>query len=212
MFVHAEVVTFVHRLRYFVIGAVLQGPQRPGRGPLSMEEMMVTYVEGRGVASDVEPIGLVSEGAAGIAAIVLAVIALAGISAVVLASIVTIVIGVGLMAQAFNSAAESPAGVAGGQPREIGGEVMVDILTGIAGVILGVLALVGINAPHLVPAALVIFGGALLLSGALAMRPRSAAVPTGGGQVAVVVSQGAAAAGGMEIMIGIAGSCSASYR
>src|SRR5689334_3853939 len=86
---------------------------------------MATYVEGRSAASDVEPVGLVSEGVAGIAAIVLAVIALAGVSTGILASIVTIIIGVGLMVQAFNSAAEAsrtaPAGVGG---AEISGEVM----------------------------------------------------------------------------------------
>ena len=117
---------------------------------------MATYVEGRGLATEAEPLGLLSEGATGIAAIVLAVIALAGISAPIFAAIITIVIGVGLMVQAFNSAAESskaaPAGLAASGPTsEVGGEVMVDCLTGITGIVLGVLALVGINAPHLDP-------------------------------------------------------------
>ena len=164
---------------------------------------MATYVEGRGWANEVEPFGLVSEGAAGIAAIVLAVIALAGISSVILASIVTIVIGVGLMVQAFNSAAESNAGATAGATPEIGGEVMVDCLAGITGIILGILALVGINAAHLVPAALIVFGGALLLSGALEMRPRPLPVAAAG-PVQIVTLQGSAAAGGMEVMIGIA--------
>jgi hypothetical protein len=177
------------------------------------EEFMATYVEGRGLATEAEPFGLLSEGAAGIAAIVLAVIALAGISAPILASIVTIVIGVGLMVQAFNSAAEgskaASAGLAASAPTtEIGGEVMVDCLTGITGIVLGVLALVGINAPHLVPVALIVFGGALLLGGAMQMRPRTAPIvttaPGAPGQVEVVSHQGSAAAGGMEVMVGIA--------
>jgi hypothetical protein len=168
---------------------------------------MATYVEGRGL--EAEPFGLLSEGAAGIAAIVLAVIALAGISAPILAAIVTIVIGVGLMVQAFNSAAEgSKAGSAGlatsGQTTEIGGEVMVDCLTGITGIVLGILALVGINAPHLIPVALIVFGGALLLGGTIQMRPKTAPVMTAPGQVQLVSHQGSAAAGGMEIMVGIA--------
>jgi hypothetical protein len=171
---------------------------------------MATYVEGRGLATEAEPFGLLSEGAAGIAAIVLAVIALAGISAPILAAIITIVIGVGLMVQAFNSAAEGSramsAGLAvNGPMTDIGGEVMVDCLTGITGIVLGVLALVGINAPHLIPVALIIFGGALLLGGAIAMRPKAASVaPAAPGQVQVVSYQGSAAVGGMEIMVGIA--------
>ncbi|HEY1260355.1 MAG TPA: hypothetical protein VGF34_14000 [Stellaceae bacterium] len=171
---------------------------------------MATYVEGRSAASDVEPVGLLSEGAAGIAAIVLAVIALAGISSGTLASIATIVIGVGLTVQAFNAAAEAskvlPAGTAAGvQGVEASGEVMVDCLTGIAGIILGILALVGINATHLVPAALIVFGGALLLDGAIGMRPKTATTAnTAAGPVQIVSYQGSAAAGGMEILIGMA--------
>jgi hypothetical protein len=168
---------------------------------------MATFVQGSHFGSEAEPFGMLSEGAAGIATIVLAVIALAGVSAAPLASIVTIVIGVGLMVQAFNSAAGRskvmPAGV--GASAEVSGEVMVDVLTGVAGVILGILALVGINASHLVPAALIIFGGALLLSGASEMMPRGVSVAsTTGGQAQISSYQGPVVTGGMEIMVGIA--------
>jgi hypothetical protein len=170
---------------------------------------MATFVQGSGFGSEAEPFGLLSEGAAGIATIVLAVIALAGVHAAPLASIITIVVGVGLMVQAFNSAAERskavPAGVATAQSVEVGGEVMVDVLTGVTGIVLGILALVGINAPHLVPAALIVFGGALMLSGAIEMMPRPAAIAsTPGGQPQIASYQGPVATGGMEIIVGIA--------
>jgi hypothetical protein len=67
---------------------------------------MATYVERRGLADEAEPVGLLTEGAAGIAVIVLSIIALAGVSVDGLTSIAAIVIGVGLTVQAFNSAAE----------------------------------------------------------------------------------------------------------
>jgi nucleoside permease NupC len=121
-----------------------------------------------------------------------------------LASIVTIVIGVGLMVQAFNSAAENSRVAANAVPiPDLGGEMMVDCLAGIAGIVLGVLALVGVNAPYLVPSALIVFGGALLLSGALAMRPRASQLTTPA-QTQVVSYQGSAATGGMEILVGMA--------
>ncbi|MGH7031679.1 MAG: hypothetical protein ACREEZ_14780 [Stellaceae bacterium] len=145
-----------------------------------------------------------TEGAAGIAVIVLAVIALAGISAAVLASIATIVIGVGLMVQAFNSAAESAKIAHMGAGADIGGEVMVDSLCGVTGIVLGILALVGIATAHLVPAALIVFGGALLLGGAISMRPRNLPMATPGNEPRIVSFQGSAAAGGMEVLIGIA--------
>jgi hypothetical protein len=152
---------------------------------------MAIYAESKGRMAEAEPVGLLTEGAAGIAAIVLSVIALAGISAEPLASIVTIVIGVGLMVQAFNSFAEHARAASAIEASAVGagpsGEVIVDCLCGVTGIVLGILALVGINAPHLVPAALIVFGGSLLLSGASGMADRRSA-----------------AAGGMEILIGLA--------
>jgi len=166
---------------------------------------MAVSVEGRGFASEAEPLGLLTEGAAGIAIIVLSVIALAGTASGVLASIVTIVTGVGLIVQAFNSAAENSRIAANAVPvPDLGGEMMVDCLAGITGIVLGVLALVGVNAPYLVPSALIVFGGALLLSGALGMRPKGAQVMTPAGPTQAATYQGSAATGGMEILIGIA--------
>jgi hypothetical protein len=155
-----------------------------------MERGMAVYVEGRSL-SEAEPLGLLTEGAAGIAAIVLAIIALAGTATTALASIAVIVIGVGLMVQAFNSAAEQTkmmAGAAAGTVPvgDFGGEVMVDFLTGGTGIVLGILALIAVNAAHLIPAALIVFGGGLILSGIQAMSVR-----------------GSAAASGFEILIGL---------
>jgi hypothetical protein len=167
---------------------------------------MAMFQEGRGLVTEAEPLGLLTEGAAGIAVIVLAVIALAGTASGALASIVTIVVGVALMVQAFNSAAEnSKVMAANAAPvTDLGGEVMVAGLSGITGIILGILALVGINTPYLVPSALVVFGGALLLSGAIGLPPRAAQSTAPGGQTQAVSYQGSAAASGMEILIGIA--------
>jgi len=167
---------------------------------------MAMFQDGRGFASEAEPLGLLTEGAAGIAVIVLAVIALAGTSSGALASIVTIIVGVGLMVQAFNSVAENSKVMAtnAASVPDLGGEVMVDGLSGITGIILGILALVGINTPYLVSSALIVFGGALLLSGAIGLPPRASQNTAPGGQAQAVSYQGSAATGGMEILIGIA--------
>jgi hypothetical protein len=167
---------------------------------------MAVFAEGRGLAREVEPLGLLTEGAAGIAVIVLAVIALSGTLPGALASIVTIIIGVGLMVQAFNSAAENSKLAAGGLNTipDLGGEMMVDCLCGITGIVLGILALVGISAPLLVPSALIVFGSALLLSGTVGMRSGSSQMTAPGGQTQTLSYQGSAAARGMEILIGLA--------
>lgn len=166
---------------------------------------MAVYVEGKGFAAEAEPIGLITEGAAGIAVIVLAIIALSGTIPATMASIVTIIVGVGLMVQAFNSAAEQSKAMVPGAAMagsEMGGEVMIDLAGGVAGVVLGILALVGVNAPHLVPAALIVFGGVMLLSGAISAAPRSYTEPAAAGQV--VSYQGSAPTAGLEILIGFA--------
>lgn len=166
---------------------------------------MATLLENAGMAAETEPVGLFTEGAVGIATIVLAIVALAGVSSVTLAAIATIVIGVGLMAQAFNTAAENlrlPAAAV----ADFGGEVMVDCLAGGTGIVLGVLALIGINPQYLMPAALIVFGGALLLSGALEMRTRTlipALLAEGEGR-RMLTMPGSAAASGMEVLMGIA--------
>ena len=169
---------------------------------------MTVYTENRGRTSEAEPIGLLTEGAAGIAVIVLTVLALAGISAEALASIAAIVIGVGLVVQAFNSAAEAarvmPANTAVSQQGvALGGEVMVDCLSGLTGIVLGILALVGINGAHLLPAALIVFGGSLLLNGAISMRPRTFPLGSARAETQFVSYEGPAAASGAEVLIGL---------
>lgn len=152
---------------------------------------MTAFVENTRVVAEGEPVGLFTEGAAGIAVIVLAILALVGVASPALAAIATIVIGVGLMAQGFNTAAENARlPVAAG--TEFDSEVMVDCLAGGAGIVLGILALLGLDAAALLPAALIVFGGALLLSGALALRSPAA------------ILRGSAATGGMELLMGIA--------
>jgi hypothetical protein len=170
---------------------------------------MASYVESTSRAGDAEPIGLMTEGAAGIAVIALMVVALAGVSAGVLASIAAIVIGVGLMVQAFNSAAEEARMAAPGrsmpaQDATLGGEVMVDCACGLTGIVLGILALIGINTAHLLPPALIVFGGSLLLSGAVGMRPRALSASGPGTETQIVSYQASPAVGGMEILAGLA--------
>lgn len=164
---------------------------------------MAIYTETGGMAADTEPVGLFTEGAAGIAAIVLSIIALAGISSSALASIAAIVIGVGLMVQGFNTAAENLRLPMVGGVAEFGGEVMADCLAGGAGIVLGVLALIGLSPAYLLAAALIVFGGSLLLSGALSMRSRVSATGPAGG-VHLVTAPNSAATGGAELLLGVA--------
>lgn len=106
----------------------------------------------------------------GVATIVLAIIALSGINQPVLAAIATIVFGAALLIQGgtmlteytklvFPSGAVEPAEEGAG-----GAGLSALFLVGSAGIVLGVLSLVGIEAQMLTAVAIIAFGGALLLS------------------------------------------------
>jgi hypothetical protein len=129
------------------------------------------YQEARsGVLTEPAALAPLGEGAAGIAVIVLTIIGLAAVASASMASIATIVIGAGLLVEAANTAMEygrvTQVGTAVTEVAEPGADMTVEFMAGGAGIVLGILALIGINAVHLVPAALIVFGAALLLAGA----------------------------------------------
>jgi hypothetical protein len=106
----------------------------------------------------------------GIATIVLAIIALSGVHDLTLAGIATIVFGVALLIQGGTMLTEYtrisfPTGAAVGV-EEIGsgGGLSALFLVGAAGIVLGILALLNIHAEILIAAAVIAFGGGLLLS------------------------------------------------
>jgi hypothetical protein len=106
----------------------------------------------------------------GVATIVLAVIALSGMSQIMLAAVATIVFGVALLIQGGTMLSEhtkliGPMG-AEGMSEELtgGGGISALFLVGAAGIVLGVLALIGLAPPTLTAAAVIAFGAALLLS------------------------------------------------
>lgn len=177
---------------------------------------MAVYGEGRSLAAETEPFGLLTEGAAGIAVIVLAIIGLSGTQPGILAAIAVIVIGVGLMVQGFNTAAEysrlmTPSVPGAGTVPvatsgfDVGGEVMSAFGIGLAGIVLGILGLLAIHTEYLIPAAVIVFGAGLLLAGSLNLGhgPVTVAVPTGT-TVATTRYGSSVGANGLEIMVGVA--------
>jgi hypothetical protein len=117
--------------------------------------------ERRLTTTDVASIGLVAESAVGVAVIALGIVGLGGIAVNQMVAIATIIFGVALLMQGMEMAVEASAG-----ESETGGAMMVEVLAGLAGVVLGILAFIGDPAASVTPAAMIVFGGALLLSGA----------------------------------------------
>lgn len=159
--------------------------------------------------ADAAQVGPMTEGAAGIAVIVLTILSLAAVSPAVLASVATIIIGVGLIIESANTGIEySRVTAAGGvQTAELGSDVTVELMAGVAGIVLGILALLSAGAlMALLPAALVVFGGCLLLAGlsATTIGVAQSTMETPMGGTAISMQTELAPARGLQILVGIA--------
>jgi hypothetical protein len=136
---------------------------------------MAVYQEARGIWTETAAVGPLTEGAAGIAAIVLCVIGLASIAPASMAAIAIVIIAAGLIVEGANTAVEYSRAMMraeAGAPEvaELGADITAEFMAGGAGMVLGVLSLVGVNEAHLMPASLIVFGGALVLAGLSATR------------------------------------------
>ncbi len=113
--------------------------------------------------------GSLAEGILGVAAIALSSIGLAGIFSSWMVAITAIVVGVaflfegGAMGARFSGLVSSATG--GGRVRayELGGGMTLEFLAGVAGIVLGILALLGIFSLTLVSIAAIVFGGAMVI-------------------------------------------------
>ncbi|MFP4144737.1 MAG: hypothetical protein ACLFV3_06300 [Phycisphaeraceae bacterium] len=113
--------------------------------------------------------GSFAEAVCGLAGLVLTTIGLAAVLPGFMATIATIVLGVGLTARGGSLAGrmrqlreELDAGTLG--YASVGSGAGLQVLAGLAGIVLGAIALVGIIPAILVPVSIIAFGGALWLS------------------------------------------------
>lgn len=141
--------------------------------------------------------------------IVLSILGLAAVSPGVLTSVAAIVVGVGLLIEAANTGIEfsrvtNQAGQTGvAQSGELGADVSVELMAGVAGVVLGVLALIGAGSVmHLLPAALIVYGGALLLAGFSATTVTGMQAIPGSGTL--TMQSDLAPARGLQVLVGVA--------
>jgi hypothetical protein len=109
-----------------------------------------------------------AEAIGAIATVILAVIALAGVLPSLLASIATIVIGAGILVEGWASGSTyrqlSAANATVRQTSVADGALTAEFLGGVAGVVLGILALFGKVPDTLLSVALLVYGATLLLS------------------------------------------------
>jgi len=149
----------------------------------------------------------------GLATIVIAIVGLSGVNAPMLAAIATIVFGAALLIQGGTMLSEYarimfPAGSTATQVEGFGGgSLSVVFLVAVAGIVLGVLALLGIQPTALIPIATIAFGSALLLSsntvwqlhalGQESLRSKAGAIPSSGDTLACELAFGSAGVQGL---------------
>jgi hypothetical protein len=131
--------------------------------------------ERRGFFSEVAPMTPLTESAAGVAVIILAILGLAHVAPASLAAIAVIVAGGAFLLQMATEAggygqAWATSEDTGALAAEFGGGMAVEFLVGGAGIVLGILALLGIAPFPLIGAAVIIFGAVLLISGGMAAQ------------------------------------------
>lgn len=180
--------------------------------------MNATLMENR--STETAAFGGMLDAAGGVATVALAIIALAGLVPDVLMPVATIVFGATLIVQAGALLSEysgisfpsTAIAASAAQDSASGGGVGVMFMVGVSGIVLGILALLDIMPLVLCAAALIAFGGALLLGSAsvrsahqlqAAMR-RAGGAPTQGGSE-ILASEMAAGSAGAFVLTGVAG-------
>lgn len=160
--------------------------------------------------------GSTAEILGGIGAIVLSIVGLASIASTMMMSIVTILLGMTLLFEGAGVAADYSRLLTKTRPMsaeaegEASGGMTTEMLAGIAGIVLGILALLGNYPTVLVPSAIIVFGAAMIFNtGAVSELSEMRAEALAGGEETAETSRRVARAAmspviGSENMIGLA--------
>jgi hypothetical protein len=132
--------------------------------------MTSTYPETSSAPAETAAYGGLADAIGGIATIVLAILALAGVHREIILPIAVIVFGAALLVQGGTMLSEYasiifPMGSTSASSEQFGvGSLSSLFLVGVGGIVLGILALLGISAETLTATAVIAFGSALILT------------------------------------------------
>lgn len=172
--------------------------------------MSMTYSQ-PSAATEAGAYGGLVDALGGITTIVLAIIGLSGVKPEILLSIATIVFGAALLIQGGAMLSEF-AQIETTPETDVpssGGGLSALFLVGVAGIVLGILALVGIRPTNLTSVAVIAFGAALVISTPavwqlLTSRSVTTRFQSRPPMVRIVASEVAAASAGLQAMAGLA--------
>lgn len=182
------------------------------RAPSGAAERPVTERPTRELETSLEVVtgGSTGEAIGGAAAVVLAILGLAGVIPIYTLTVAALAVGVGLLIEggALTSRySQLLSRVSSGRlaSAELGGGMSAELIGGIGGGVLALLALLGVAPMTLVPVAALVFGGALLFGAGATARLRNLAVHTSGASELArrIASESVSAASGAQIFVGI---------
>jgi hypothetical protein len=153
--------------------------------------------------------GALGETFGGAAAVALSIIALVGVLANYLAPIATIVIGGALLFEGAAIAARYrkliyELGAGRLTEAELGGGLTAEFLGGVAGVVLGILSLIGFVPVTLMAVAAIVFGGVLILGGSATARLNHLVISESGAhqRVKAIAREAVLAGAGAKSLVG----------
>lgn len=170
---------------------------------------MATTIQHRGVWESAAT-GAGAELVGGLGAGILSILGLAGVSPGLMLSIAGIVLGAALVGEGAAIGAQytrllgaTDQGTM--QKTEFGGGLTVELLAGLAGVILGILALINVSQGVLMAVAAIIFGAALVFTSGAVTRLNDLKAQAAGtaGVAQSVAHEAVAAAGGAQVFAGL---------
>jgi hypothetical protein len=144
----------------------------------------------------------------GIATGVLAIVALAGVNPGILVPVAIIVFGAALLIQGGTILSEHahtlfPEGGAGSIEQFRGGNLSAVFLVGVGGIVLGILALLGIAAATLTGVSIIAFGAALVLTANAVRELQLLRLPAGGTGSELVAGEMASGSAGVQLLAGL---------
>jgi hypothetical protein len=155
--------------------------------------------------------GSTAEIIGGIAAVVLTILGLAHVAPSFMLPIATIAVGVAILFEGSSVASDyskivSATAEGEFQTAELGGGMTADMMAGLAGIVLGILALLGVNEIVLSASAVIVFGTALALSSGMTSRINELKLEQSGVHEPAqrLAHEAGSAAAGTQVLAGLA--------
>lgn len=153
--------------------------------------------------------GSLTEALGGGGAVILSILGLAGILPGYMAAIAVIAIGIAIVAQGAAAAArwsrliEETSGYSWSGRTDLGSGLSAELFGGAVGIVLGILALLAVMPGVLIPVALLVFGGTLLIGSGVTVDLGSMAGPGAHDRAGRMTREAAMAASGTQVLVGI---------